>query len=42
MVLEHGDLVGRDEDPGVLGALGPGEQDEPVEYAEHHEAGESQ
>jgi hypothetical protein len=42
LALEHGDLMTQDEDLGVLGAVGPGEQGKPAEYPEHRQAGESQ
>ena len=35
LALEHGDLVAQDQDLGVLGAVGTGEQGEPAEYPEH-------
>jgi hypothetical protein len=41
LALEHGDLVTQDEDLGVLGAVGPGEQGEPAEYLEHCQIGEA-
>jgi hypothetical protein len=41
LALEHGDLVAQDEDLGVLGTIGPGEQGEPAEYPEHREISES-
>ena len=31
MTLENGDLVAQDEDLGVLGTIGPGEQGEPAQ-----------
>jgi hypothetical protein len=37
----HGDLVAQDEDLGILGTIGPGEQGEPAEYPEHREISES-
>jgi hypothetical protein len=40
-VLEHGDLVTQDEDLGVLGAVGAGEEGEPAEYPENRQVGES-
>ena len=39
--LEHGDLMTQDEDLGVLGAVGPGEQGEPAEYPEDYKVGQS-
>jgi hypothetical protein len=33
--LEHDDLVAQDEDLGLLGAVGAGQQDKPAEHAEH-------
>jgi hypothetical protein len=41
LALEHGDLMTQDEDLGVLGVAGPGEQGEPAEYPEHHKVGRS-
>ena len=41
LALEHGDLVAKDEDLSVLGAVGAGEQSEPAEYPEHQEVDES-
>jgi len=41
LALEHCDLVAQQEDLGVLGAVGPGEQGEPAEYPEHRHVGES-
>jgi hypothetical protein len=32
---EHGDLVAQDENLGVLGVVGAGEQGKATEYAEH-------
>lgn len=40
LALEHGDLMTQDEDLGVLGAAGPGEQGKPAEYPEHRQVGE--
>jgi hypothetical protein len=37
--LEHGDLVAQDEDLGVLGAVGAGEQGEPAERPQYHDIG---
>ena len=31
----------QDQDLSVLGAIGPGEQGEPAEYAQHRQVGES-
>ena len=39
--LQHGDLVTQDEDLGVLGAVGAGEQGKPAEYPEHRQVGGS-
>ena len=39
--LEHGDLVTQDQDLGVLGAVGAGEQGQPAEHAQGREVGES-
>ena len=41
LTLEHGDLVAQEEDLGVLVAVGPGEQGEPAEDAEHRQVGQS-
>ena len=41
LVLENGDLVPQDQDLGVLGVIGPGEQGEPAEHPEHRPVGES-
>jgi hypothetical protein len=41
LALEHGDLVPQDQDLRVLGAVGPGEQSNPAEHAQHHQVGES-
>ncbi len=40
LTLEDGDLVAQDEDLGVLGAVGAGEQGNPAEDAEHCQKGE--
>jgi hypothetical protein len=37
MALEHRDLMAQDEDLGVLGAVGPGEQNEPAEHPENRQ-----
>jgi hypothetical protein len=37
---EHSDLVTQDEDLGVLGAIGPGEQGELAEYPDHRQISE--
>jgi len=39
--LEDGDLVAQNQDLSVLGAIGPGEQGEPAEHAQHRQVGES-
>ena len=39
--LEHGDLMTQDQDLGVLGAVGAGEQGKPAEHAQHRQVGES-
>ena len=39
--LKNGDLMSQDEDLGVLSAVGPGEQGEPTEHAQHRQIGES-
>jgi len=41
LALEHGDLMAQDQDLGVLGAVGAGEQGKPAEHAEHHQVCES-
>jgi len=41
VTLEDGDLVAQDKDLGVFGAVGPGKQGEPAEYAEHRQVSES-
>jgi len=41
LALEQGDLVAQDEDLGVLGAVGPGEQREQGEHAQDGQVGES-
>jgi hypothetical protein len=38
---EHGDLVPHDQDLGVLGVAGPGEQGKPAEHTQHRYVGES-
>jgi hypothetical protein len=40
LALEHGDLMAQDQDLGVLGAVGPGKQGEPAEYALHRHISE--
>ena len=40
MALEDGDLAAQDKDLGVLGAVGPGKQGKPAEYAEHRQVSE--
>jgi hypothetical protein len=35
--LEHGQLVAQEEDLGVLGTVGPGEQNEPAEHSENRQ-----
>jgi hypothetical protein len=37
LALEDGDLMTQDQDLGVLGTVGPGEQCEPAEHADHHQ-----
>jgi hypothetical protein len=37
LTLEDGDLMTQDQDLGVLGTVGPGEQCEPAEHADHHQ-----
>ena len=41
LTLEYGDLIPQEQDLGVVGAVGAGEQGQPAEYAEHREVGES-
>ncbi len=41
LALEHGDLMAQDQDFGVLGAPGSGEQGKPAEYLQRREVGES-
>jgi hypothetical protein len=41
LALENGDLMAQDQDLGVLGAVGPGKQDEPAEHAQHYQISES-
>jgi len=41
MTLENGDLVAQDEDLGILGAVGAGEQGKPAEHAQYRQIGES-
>jgi hypothetical protein len=41
LALEHGDLVPQDENLGVLGLAGPGDQGEPAEHAQYSLVGES-
>ena len=38
---QDGNLMTQDQDLSVLGAIGPGEQGEPAEYAQHRQVGES-
>jgi hypothetical protein len=40
--LEHGDLMAQDQDLGVLGTVGPGEQGQPAEHAQDGQIRESQ
>jgi hypothetical protein len=40
--LEHSDLVPQDQDLGVLGSVGAGEQGKPAEHTQHRQVGESQ
>jgi hypothetical protein len=35
LTLEHCNLMAQDEDLGVLGAVGPGQQGKPAEHAEY-------
>jgi len=39
--LEYGELVAQDEDLGIFGAVGAGEQGKPAEHAEHRLASQS-
>jgi hypothetical protein len=41
LALEHGYLIAQDEDLGILGTVGPGEQGEPAEHAQQGQVGES-
>jgi hypothetical protein len=41
MALEYGDLVAQDEDLGVFGAVGAGEQGKPAEHPEHRQINQS-
>jgi hypothetical protein len=41
LTLEHGDLVPQDQDLGVLGTVGAGEQGKPAEHAQHRQVGKS-
>ena len=41
LAVEHGDLVAQQENLGVLGAVGAGEQGKPAEYAEHRQMSQS-
>ena len=41
LALEDGNLVAQDEDLGVLGAVGAGEQGQPAEHADHREVSKS-
>jgi hypothetical protein len=40
LALEHGELVAQEQDLGVLGAVGAGEQGKPAEHAQHRHVGE--
>jgi hypothetical protein len=40
--LKHSDLTAQDQDLGVLGAIGAGEQGKPPDHAQHRQVGESQ
>jgi hypothetical protein len=40
--LKDGDLMAQDQDLGVLGTVGAGEQGQPAEHAQHRQVGESQ
>jgi putative transposase len=40
MTLENSDLVAKDEDLGILGAVGSGEKGKPAEHAEHRQIGQ--
>jgi hypothetical protein len=42
LALEHGDLMAQDQDLGVLGTVGPGEQSQPAEHAQYGQVRESQ
>jgi hypothetical protein len=39
LAVEHRDLMAQDQDLGILGAVGPGEQREPAEHAQHGQVG---
>jgi hypothetical protein len=39
--LEHGDLVAKDQDLGVLSTVGSGEESLPAEHAQHRKVGDS-
>jgi hypothetical protein len=41
LALEHGELVAQDEDLGVFGAIGAGEQGKPAEHAELRQISQS-
>ena len=41
LALEHGDLVPQEEDLGILGPVGAGEQGKPAEHAEHCQISQS-
>jgi hypothetical protein len=41
LALEHSDLAPQDQDLGVLGPIGPGEQGKPAEHPQRREVGES-
>jgi hypothetical protein len=42
LALEHEELIAQDQDLGVLGAVGPGEQGEPAEDTEHRQVSKPQ
>jgi hypothetical protein len=42
LALEHGDLVAQEEDLGIFGPVGAGEQGKPAEHAQHCQISQSQ
>lgn len=41
LALEDGELMAQDQDLGILGAIGAGEQGKPAEHTQHHQVGDS-